>query len=219
EFVGVSNLLPAYSDPEFRGEKLLTGASFGSSGSGYARSTAHNFNVLPLEKQVNNFRKYKAQLVNMVGQEYAVKIVSEALFGISTGTNDFTNNYYLNPLTKSNNYSVEGFQNLLIHSLTVFIQNIFSEGCTKLVIIGLPPFGCLPSQITLHNLLGNTCVEEFNEVAMSFNAKIKSLAAKMMLNHRDLRIVYFDIYDTLVDTVNFPFKYGFRETRKGCCGT
>ncbi|KAH9302856.1 hypothetical protein KI387_014439, partial [Taxus chinensis] len=133
ELAALPDLLPAYLDPEFRGEKLLTGASFGSSGSGYAHSTA--LDVLAI------------------------------------------------------------------------LQNVYSEGCTKLVIIGLPPFGCLPLQITLHNLLENTCVEEFNEDAMSFNTKIKTLAEKMVLNHRGLQIVYLDIYDTLADIVNYPFKY------------
>ncbi|KAH9302863.1 hypothetical protein KI387_014446, partial [Taxus chinensis] len=218
ELAGLPELLPAYLDPEFRGEKLLTGASFASSASGYADTTAHTLNVLPLDEQVDNFRLYKAQLVNMVGQEKATKIVSEALFGLSTGTDDFAINYYINPLTR-NNYSVEDFQNLLIQSLTVFIQNVYSEGCTRLAIIGLPPFGCLPSQITLHNLLQDTCVEEFNEVARSFNTKIKLLAGEIELNYSGLQIVYLDIYDTLADIVNFPIKYGFEEARKGCCGT
>ncbi|KAH9302858.1 hypothetical protein KI387_014441, partial [Taxus chinensis] len=74
ELTGLPDLLPPYLDPDFRGEKLLTGASFGSSGSGYAHSTGRSFNVLPLEKQVDNFRIYKGQLVNMVGQENASKI-------------------------------------------------------------------------------------------------------------------------------------------------
>ncbi|KAH9302852.1 hypothetical protein KI387_014435, partial [Taxus chinensis] len=48
ELLGLPDLLPASLDPEFQGEKLLTGASFGSSGSGYADSTGNRLVGLPL---------------------------------------------------------------------------------------------------------------------------------------------------------------------------
>lgn len=38
--LGLPDLLPASLDPEFRGQKLLRGASFGSSASGFADSTS-----------------------------------------------------------------------------------------------------------------------------------------------------------------------------------
>ncbi|KAH9302267.1 hypothetical protein KI387_013850, partial [Taxus chinensis] len=218
ELLGLPDLLPASLDPEFQGEKLLTGASFGSSGSGYADSTANSNNVMPLEKQVDNFKHYKAQLSNMVDQKHASEIVSEALFCISTGTDDFILNYYFNSLTRMK-YSVQQFEDLLLQSLSGFIQNVKSEGGTRLAVIGLPPFGCLPSQITLHNLIGNTCVEEFNEVARSFNRKIKALVENKKLHYPGLRIAYIDIYNKLADMIRFPSKYGFEEVRKGCCGT
>ncbi|KAH9302857.1 hypothetical protein KI387_014440, partial [Taxus chinensis] len=89
--------------------------------------------------------------------------------------------------------------------------NVKSEGRTRLAVIGLPPFGCLPSQITLHNLIGNTCVEEFNEVARSFNRKIKALVENKKLHYPGLRIAYIDIYNKLADMIRFPSKYGFEE--------
>ncbi|KAH9302846.1 hypothetical protein KI387_014429, partial [Taxus chinensis] len=210
ELAGLPDLLPASLDPEFQGDKLLTGASFGSSGSGYADSTSNNFNVIPLEKQVNNFRIYKTQLSNMVGQKNATEIVSEAIFCISTGTDDFALNYYLNPSTRMK-YSVHQFEDMLLQSLSRFIQNVNSEGGTRLAVIGLPPFGCLPSQITLHNLIGNKCVEELNEIARSLNTKIKALIEKKKLTYPGLRIAYIDIYNKMADIVKFPSKYGFEE--------
>ncbi|TXG74480.1 hypothetical protein EZV62_003059 [Acer yangbiense] len=33
------------------------------------------------------------------------------------------------------------------------------------------------------------------------------------------RIVYADVYETVIDMVNNPQKYGFTETNRGCCGT
>ncbi|GLJ22973.1 hypothetical protein SUGI_0433390 [Cryptomeria japonica] len=218
ELAGLPDLLPASLDPEFRGQKLLTGASFGSSASGYADSTSITLNVLPLEKQVENFRLYKAQLVKQFGHETANRTVSQALFAISGGTDDFANNYFINPLTRKK-YTIEQFQDLLLNSLSKFIQNVYNEGATTIAIVGLPPFGCLPSQITLHNIVENTCFEEFNEVASSFNSKIKALLEKIKPHFPGAVIAYLDIYDKILDIIKSPSKYGFEEARKGCCGT
>ncbi|GLJ22975.1 hypothetical protein SUGI_0433430 [Cryptomeria japonica] len=218
QLFGLPDLLPASLDPEFRGQKLLTGASFGSSASGYADSTSIPLSVLPLEIQVKNFRLYKIRLARLFGHETANRIVSEALFTISTGTDDFANNYYINPLTRGM-YTIEQFQDLLLESLSEFIRNVSREGATKIAIVGLPPFGCLPSQITLHNITGNNCFEEFNEVASSFNAKIKALIENIKPDYPGVLIFYEDLYDKLLDIIKSPTKYGFVEARRGCCGT
>ncbi|GLJ22979.1 hypothetical protein SUGI_0433470 [Cryptomeria japonica] len=218
ELSGLPDLLPASLDPNFQGEKLLTGASFGSASSGYDDSTSKTLKVLTLGKQLENFRHYRLQLANMTGQGNATKIISEAIFALSTGSNDFINNYYANPLM-SKKYTLAQFEDILLQSLRGFVQSIYNEGATRLVIIGLPPFGCCPSQITLHNVLNGSCYEKFNEVATSFNEKTIALTKEMTLSFPALRIAYYDIYAKLYDMIKYPTKYGFKETRKGCCGT
>uniref|UniRef100_A0A0C9RKI8 TSA: Wollemia nobilis Ref_Wollemi_Transcript_13712_1252 transcribed RNA sequence n=1 Tax=Wollemia nobilis TaxID=56998 RepID=A0A0C9RKI8_9CONI len=215
ELAGVSDLLPAYLDPDFKGLKLLTGATFGSGASGYDDSTSRPLNVMTLGKQLENFRSYRAQIVNLIGRGNVTKLISEALFVISTGSNDFINNYY-NPLNPKK-YSVAQYQDLLIGLLRGFVQSLYSEGARRVVIIGLPPFGCLPSQITLHNLINNTCDDNLNDVASSFNKKTMVLTQNISVP--SLRILYFDIYQKLYDMSKYPSKYGFEEGRRGCCGT
>eukprot|EP01018_Ginkgo_biloba_P039189 Gb_41560 [translate_table: standard] len=138
--LGLSDTLPAYLDPAFQGQKLLTGASFASSASGYDINTTRALNA-------------------------------------------------------------------------------FSQGARKFGVIGLPPFGCLPSQISLHNLVGNQCVEEFNQVAISFNQKLIELLETLQPNFAGLLLQYLNIYDKLLDVIRNPSKYGFSEARKSCCGT
>jgi len=175
-------------------------------------------NVLTMGQQWENFKLYREQLVNMVGRENALKIISGALFLISTGTNDFTNNYYLNPITRDQ-YNVTGFQDLLLDSLSKFIEGIYSEGATLFGLIGLPPFGCLPAEITIHNFIRNSCVDEFNDVAISFNQKATALLETLKPKLPGLKMAYIDIYDKLLDIIKNPSKYGFEEVRRGCCGT
>eukprot|EP00253_Pinus_taeda_P022781 PITA_22781 len=215
---GLPDIVYAYLDPEFQGPRILTGASFASAASGYDDTTSLTMNVLTIGQQLENFQLYREQLVNMVGRENASKIISGALFVISTGTDDFANNFYINPLTRAQ-FTVIEFQDHLLDSLSKFIEGIYSEGATLFGLIGLPPFGCLPSQITLHNFFGNKCVDEFNDVAISFNKKAAALLETLKPTLPGLKMAYIDIYDKLLDIVKNPSKYGFEEVRRGCCGT
>eukprot|EP01018_Ginkgo_biloba_P039197 Gb_33730 [translate_table: standard] len=216
--LGLSDTLPAYLDPAFQGQKLLTGASFASSASGYDDTTSRTLNVITLKNQVEYFKEYQQRLTALVGPDNATQIVSRALFSISAGTDDFANNYFLNPLTRRR-YSVTQYQDLLLRSLSQFIKNVYSLGARNLTVIGLPPFGCLPSQISLHNLVGNQCLEEFNQVAISFNEKLIELLETLQPNLPGLFLLYINIYDKLLDAIRNPSKYGLSEVRKGCCGT
>eukprot|EP00253_Pinus_taeda_P033431 PITA_33431 len=215
---GLPDIVHASLDPEFQGARILKGASFASAASGYDDTTSNTMKVLTLGQQVENFKLYRKKLVNMVGEKNASDIISGALFVISTGTDDFTNTYYINPITRAK-YNVTEFQDHLLHSLSKFMQGIYSEGATLFSLISLPPFGCLPSQITLHNLFRNACVHKFNGVAMSFNQKAAALLKALKPTLPGLKMAYIDIYDKLFDIIKNPSKYGFEEARRGCCGT
>lgn len=216
--LGLPDLLPAYLDPKFHGPEILTGASFASAGAGYYDITSLVVDVLPLGKQVENFRDYRRKLSNLIGAKNATRIISKGLFLISMGTNDFVNNYYTNSILRER-YNVTQFQNLLLRSLSKFIKDIYKEGATILAVNGVPPFGCLPSQITLQNITGNTCVDEYNAVAVSFNKKIAALVEGMKPTVPGLKLAYIDVYDKLLDMIHHPRKYGFKEVRRGCCGS
>ncbi|XP_059063262.1 GDSL esterase/lipase At5g03810 isoform X4 [Cryptomeria japonica] len=91
-------------------------------------------------------------------------------------------------------------------------------GVRRVGVLSLPPFGCLPSQITLYGLGKETCVKNLNKEAQIFNSKMLKLLQK--LNGTDgMRLAYVDIFSQLKDAARFPAKYGFVEGRRGCCGT
>jgi len=66
----------------------------------------------------------------------------------------------------------------------------------------------MPSQITLYHLTGEACVEEFNDVAISFNHKAASLVKTLKPILPGLKISYIDIYDKPLDIIKNPSKYG-----------
>lgn len=86
-------------------------------------------NVLPLSAQLKYFMHYKVKMRRLLGVKSAEDIIGNAIFVISMGTNDFLQNYYLDPI-RPNQYTIDQFQNFLVsrmaHSITVLVLAIFS---------------------------------------------------------------------------------------------
>lgn len=77
--------------------------------------------VLPVLKQLEYFEHYKIHLRKQVGAEKAEFIVRNALYIISMGTNDFLQNYFLDP-TRPKQFSLPQFQNFLLSRFSRTIE-------------------------------------------------------------------------------------------------
>ncbi|KAK3207040.1 hypothetical protein Dsin_021086 [Dipteronia sinensis] len=215
EGFGFKNVIPAFLDPKINNEDLLHGVSFASAGSGYDDLTANLSKVLSVPRQLVYFKHYKIHLSKYVGLKRAEEIVSNAIFVVSMGTNDFLQNYYLEP-TRPKQFTLEQYQNFLISRLYTHAKTLYKLGARRLVVVGVPPFGCMPLVKTLVNQ--NTCVESYNKLAFSFNSKIKQKLT-LMKTTIGLKTAYLDCYYAIQDAVSHPLKYGLRECTKGCCAT
>lgn len=239
-------------------------------------------NVFPVSKQLEYFLHYKIHLRQLVGKKKAEEILGRALFVMSMGTNDFLQNYFLEP-TRSEQYTLEEYENYLISCMAhdievllshvwflfvfhlihsfylrfspiapnifnciVWLQEMHRLGARRLVVVGIPPLGCMPLVKTLKD--ETSCVESYNQAAASFNSKIKEKLAILRTSLR-LKTAYADIYGTVERAMNNPKQYGkciqhdvlgkllpnrlwmreiadniwefagFTVTTKGCCGS
>ena len=239
-------------------------------------------NVFPVSKQLEYFLHYKIHLRQLVGKKKAEEIIGGALFVMSMGTNDFLQNYFLEP-TRSEQYTLEEYENYLISCMAhdievllshvwflfvfhlihsfylrfspiapnifnciVWLQEMHRLGARRLVVVGIPPLGCMPLVKTLKD--ETSCVESYNQAAASFNSKIKEKLAILRTSLR-LKTAYADIYGTVERAMNNPKQYGkciqhdvlgkllpnrlwmreiadniwefagFTVTTKGCCGS
>ncbi|CAI0549055.1 unnamed protein product [Linum tenue] len=103
----------------------------------------------------------------------------------------------------------------------IIMQRIYNMGGRTIVVGGLPPIGCLPIQMTvkLKNPFDRRCVETQNQGSQSYNAKLKKLLAKLQSSLAGSTVTYSNVYDPLLDMITHPSKYGFVETKQGCCGS
>ncbi|KAG9446098.1 hypothetical protein H6P81_012226 [Aristolochia fimbriata] len=219
-YLGLKVEIPPYLNPTLSEEELLTGVSFASAGSGYDPLTAKISDVISIPKQLEYFKDYttKRQLIN--GENHTQVLIQRSLFIISCGTNDFVDNYFSLPFRRTT-YSIQSYQLFLHNKLTDFLQELSGFGARTIVVVGVPPFGCLPLVRTLNPTNGfrqSGCVEPFNSVAKEYNDKLQQLVASMQTKFEG-RIVHADIYRSFADIIYTPHQFGFMESRRGCCGT
>ncbi|GAB2242658.1 hypothetical protein Droror1_Dr00019433 [Drosera rotundifolia] len=220
EFFGLKKTVPAYLDPLYNVSDFATGVCFASAGTGYDNATSAVLSVIPLWKEVNYYKEYQARLRDYLGEQKANKILSEALYLISMGTNDFLENYYsTTQRTRSSQFTVKQYQDFLVGIVKGFLEELYELGARKISLGGLPPMGCLPLERTTNIMGGNACVEEYNNVAMQFNSKLKDLSDQLNDELPGIKVVLSNPYGILLKAITQPSLYGFVETSRACCAT
>ncbi|XP_019097857.1 PREDICTED: GDSL esterase/lipase At5g45960-like isoform X2 [Camelina sativa] len=103
-----------------------------------------------------------------------------------------------------------------------FIQGLWKEGARKIVVVGLPPIGCLPIVITLFSgeaLTNRRCIDRFSAVATNYNYLLQKELGLMQMSLAGSKILYLDVYNSLYEIIHDNHKFGFEEVSSGCCGS
>lgn len=78
-------------------------------------------NTISLSKQLGYYKEYQKKLVGITGKSNATSIISGSVYLLSSGSSDFVQNYYVNPLLYKV-YTPYEFSNILIEAYSHFIQ-------------------------------------------------------------------------------------------------
>ncbi|PIN14711.1 Triacylglycerol lipase [Handroanthus impetiginosus] len=210
--------IPAYLDPSYTIKDFATGVCFASAGTGYDNATSKVLSVIPLWKELEYYKEYQSRLREYLGNQKAEEVLSEALYIISLGTNDFLENYYLLP-ERSSEFSIEEYQRFLAGIARTFITHIYQLGAQKISLTGLPPMGCLPLERTINLASEGECIDEYNNVAMDFNRKLHALVETLNKELSGLQLVLTNPYPILYDIIQNPHSFGFNHSATACCGT
>ncbi|KAG0474879.1 hypothetical protein HPP92_014565 [Vanilla planifolia] len=98
-------------------------------------------------------------------------------------------------------------------------KKLYHLGARKISVVSAPPIGCLPSQRTLAGGIERICNPTYNQAAVAFNSRLSNEMQKLNNTLPRTRILYVDLYTPLLDIILHPLKYGFVESKRGCCGT
>lgn len=218
EALGLPPLVPAYLDPAYGIQDFARGVCFASAGTGLDNATARVLSVIPLWKEVVYFKEYRRRLRRYAGRAKAKHIVSNALYIVSIGTNDFLENYFLFVTGRFKEFTVDEFQDFLIAQAEDFLAKIYRLGARRVTFAGLSPIGCLPLERTLNTLRGG-CIEEYNQVAREYNVKVKAMIGRLCASLPGLKIAYVPVYDDMLNLINNPSTLGLENVEEGCCAT
>ncbi|CAI9087341.1 OLC1v1021392C1 [Oldenlandia corymbosa var. corymbosa] len=213
--LGYKKIVRGFLDPYLNKMDMMHGVSFASAASGYDELTANISSVISLSKQLKYLKHYKIHLRQLIGAEKAERLINNAVFVISMGTNDFLQNYYVEP-TRSQQYTADQYVDYLVSSMSSAIKEMHHVGARRVVVVGVPPFGCMPLVLTLR---GETkCDEQLNKLALSFSTKVKNSLTKLK-GELGIKTSFVDIYNVILTVIQNPKSYGFEVATKGCCGT
>ncbi|KAG2298010.1 hypothetical protein Bca52824_034482 [Brassica carinata] len=143
EAIGLKPTIPAYLDPSYNISDFATGVTFASAATGYDNATSDVLSVLPLWKQLEYYKEYQTKLEAYQGKDQATETITNSLYLISIGTNDFLENYFAFP-GRSSQYSVDLYQDFLAGIAKDFVKKLHGLGARKISLGGLPPMGCMP---------------------------------------------------------------------------
>ncbi|CAL5041796.1 unnamed protein product [Urochloa decumbens] len=218
EALGLPPLVPAYLDPAYGIQDFAQGVCFASAGTGLDNKTAGVLSVIPLWKEVEYFKEYQRRLRRYAGRARAKRIVSDALYVVSIGTNDFLENYFLFVTGRFAEFTVEEFEDFLVAQAEWFLAEIHRLGARRITFAGLSPIGCLPLERTLNTLRGG-CIEEYNQVARDYNEKLLAMLSRLMASHPGLKVAYINVYQNMFDLITNPSTLGLENVEEGCCAT
>ncbi|KAG7637955.1 putative triacylglycerol lipase [Arabidopsis thaliana] len=218
--LNIKELVPPFLQPNISHQDIVTGVSFASAGAGYDDRSSLSSKAIPVSQQPTMFKNYIARLKGIVGDKKAMEIINNALVVISAGPNDFILNFYDIPTRRLEYPTIHGYQEFILKRLDGFVRELYSLGCRNIVVGGLPPMGCLPIQMTakMRNIL-RFCVEQENKDSVLYNQKLVKKLPEIQASLPGSNFLYANVYDPLMDMIQNPSKYGFKETKKGCCGT
>ncbi|XAR55311.1 Triacylglycerol lipase [Bertholletia excelsa] len=218
EGFGLRPTVPAFLDPLYNISDFAFGVTFASAGTGYDNATSDVLSVIPLWKELEYYKAYQKRLRAYLGEKKANETLTEALYLISLGTNDFLENYFTLQRRRSQ-FNIGQYQVFLIGIARDFVKNLYSLGGRKVSLGGLPPMGCLPLERANNFMEREECVKSYNVVAAAFNDKLKKLMAELNEDLPGIKVVLSNPYSILLQIVKNPSSYGFDEAAVACCGT
>ncbi|PAN16538.1 hypothetical protein PAHAL_3G067500 [Panicum hallii] len=218
EGFGLPSSVPAYLDTSCTIDQLAMGVSFASAGTGLDDLTADISNVIPVRQQLDYFREYKERLAIARGASEADAIIAGALYYFSIGNNDIGVNYFLLPQRRAQ-FSPPEYAAFLVGIAGAAVREVYRLGGRKIQLAGILPLGCVPAMRTVNLHRPGECMEDFNQFALLFNAELRKAASKLSGELSEARVVYSDMYSLVSTIIANPWKYGFENVARGCCGT
>ncbi|MCD7470267.1 hypothetical protein HAX54_009991 [Datura stramonium] len=210
--------IPTFKDPSTKANMILHGVNFASGGSGILDETgAVSGEVMSMNEQIRNLENVTLpELEKQLGCQRN-EALSNYLFVVGTGGNDFSLNYFLN--FPQNNVTLSGFISKLLTGLSQQLQRLYELGGRKFVVTSLYPNGCSPmvrARVPIP-VPASICIHIVNIPLGLYNTNLRRLLDSMMQKMPDSKFVFIDVFNIINAIIRTPSQYGFDNTKDPCC--
>ncbi|CAN1281593.1 GDSL esterase/lipase At4g16230 [Linum perenne] len=159
--VGVAGFTLPYLSPDTIGPIILQGVNYASGAGGILNETGKIFGGrINMDAQIDNFAKTKNDIISMIGLAKAEKLLENALYSVTIGSNDFVNNY-LTPI-------ISVFEQNYMFNIYIIMQRLYDLGARKIVVVNVGPIGCIPYIRDINPSSGDKCATFPNEIIIGF---------------------------------------------------
>ncbi|PIA63332.1 hypothetical protein AQUCO_00200982v1 [Aquilegia coerulea] len=214
--------IPANLSPSANGRRILNGLNYASAAAGILDETGRNYGGrMSFNGQILLFKRTVIFDLPPLFQtrEALVDYLARSIFIINIGSNDYINNYLLSGLySTSQMFNGGQYADLLIQTYSQQISKLYRLGARKMVLTGIGPLGCIPSQLSM--VSGNKgCVARVNNLVRIFNDRLLLLSETLNASLPGTFFIYQDTYNSFFDLIKNPSQYGFNVSNQACCGS
>lgn len=199
-------------------QEFTYGVNFASSGAGALTETYHGY-VIDLKTQLSNFKMVEEQLKKKRGDAAAKTWVSNAVYLINGGGNDYSEALYTNSSVLRSLHSKKQYVDMVVGNLTAIIKEIYMKGGRKFGFVNLGPLGCAPAVKALVPGLPGSCLEAGLELSKLHNEALSKALQLLESQLKGFAYANHDFYNSLLNRNNHPSKYGFNKEGIACCGS
>ncbi|RVW43158.1 GDSL esterase/lipase 7 [Vitis vinifera] len=198
--------VPSYLGQSGVVEDMIHGVNYASAGAGIIFSSGSELGQhISFTQQIEQVTDTFQQFILSLGEAAANDLISNSLFYISIGINDYIHYYLLNMSNVQNLYLPWSFNQFLATTVKQEIMNLYNANVRKVVVMGLAPIGCSPYYLWLYGSQNGECVKEINDMIMEFNFVMRYMLEELGEELHDANIIFCDVFEVLISTSRFQF--------------
>ncbi|XP_015697121.2 GDSL esterase/lipase At5g45670-like [Oryza brachyantha] len=215
--LGFDDYIPPYANAT--SEQLLTGVNFASAAAGIRDETGQQLGErISLSRQLQNYQAVVQQLVSILGEDTAASRLSQCIFTVGMGSNDYLNNYFMPAFyPTSQQYTPEQYADVLINQYAQQLRTLYNYGARKVALMGVGQVGCSPNELAQRSRNGFTCIERINSAVRMFNRRLVVLVNQFN-SLPGAQFTFINCYGIFESIMRTPVAHGLTVTNRGCCG-
>ncbi|KAJ7943285.1 GDSL esterase/lipase [Quillaja saponaria] len=189
----------------------ITGINYASGACGIFNETSKNESCLAFYDQVELFQKtVDYDLRKKYNQTELNYHLSQSLFFVSMGANDYTQNL------KKAIRNPDAFAWNLLQEFSTHLQKLYQLGARMFLVNNIPPTGCLPT-FAYRTRPQGYCNKTINRLIASYNRKLPVILLNLQFHLPNSTFLHSNYFKFFLQLRRSARNYGIRDIWRPCC--